>query len=189
MLRNRGHNVNPCNSKLHPAFVEAGIEPEESEELPVQSAYTPESVCWGCGPSAPDGLRLSSYRIPGGLESTVTLDEKYCAFPGIMNGGVVSTLFDCQGNWTSAIALMDRGCLPKPPLTLTYELLVTFKEPTPPDEKLIVRSEIVSIREGEVGSKATIQVNMTLHQPIGGHEKLLATATGIFKKLGALRAL
>lgn len=44
--------------------------------------------------------------------------------PGIINGGVVSALFDCHGNWTAAIALMDKAALPKPPLTLTYEMLV-----------------------------------------------------------------
>lgn len=52
-------------SPLHPAVTEAGIEPDSEEELPVQDAYTPESSCWGCGPSAPDGLRLKSFRIPG----------------------------------------------------------------------------------------------------------------------------
>lgn len=190
LLRNRGHIVNPCNSPLHPAVTNAGIEPEEGEELPVQVAYTPESSCFGCGPSAADGLHLRSYRIPGGLEANITLDSKYCAFPGIMNGGIISALFDCHGNWTAAIALMDRGALPNPPLTLTYEMLVTYKEPTPSDEPLLVRSQITRIKDsGEVGSRATVQVDMTLHLPVGGHEKLLATATGIFKKLGALRAL
>ena len=43
---------------------------------------------------------------------------------GIINGGVVQALFDCHGNWTAAIALMDKAALPKPPLTLTYEMLV-----------------------------------------------------------------
>lgn len=62
--------------------------------------------------------------MPGGLEATLTLDKKYCAFPGIINGGIVSAIFDCHGNWTAAIALMDRACLPKPPLTLTFEILV-----------------------------------------------------------------
>ena len=33
------------------------------------------------------------------------------------------------------------------------------------------------------------QVDMHLYHSLGGHEKLLASATGIFKKLGALRAL
>eukprot|EP00887_Chlorella_sp_A99_P000487 scaffold17.g487.t1 len=161
----------------------AGIEPDSEEELSVQDAYTPESSCWGCGPSAADGLFLKSFRIPGGLEATISLDSKYCAFPGesparclpgIMNGGVISALLDCHGNWTAAVALMDKGCLPKPPLTLTYEMLVTYKEPTPPDETLIIRSQIV---------------DMNMYQSLGGHEKLLCSATGLFKKLGALRAL
>lgn len=45
----QGYDVNPCHSKLHPAVTEAGIDPDEDEELPVQEAYTPESECWGCG--------------------------------------------------------------------------------------------------------------------------------------------
>jgi acyl-coenzyme A thioesterase PaaI-like protein len=186
----QGYDVNPCRSRLHPAFTEAGIQPESDEELPVQEAYTPESSCFGCGPAAPDGLRLRSFRTPGGLEASVTLDKKYCAFPGIINGGVVSALFDCHGNWTAAIALMDRGCLPKPPLTLTYEMLVTYVEPTPPGEDLVVRSQVVSVKDsGELGARPAIQVDMSLHQLVGDHEKLLASASGIFKKLGALRAL
>ncbi|KAL4423625.1 hypothetical protein ABPG77_009212 [Micractinium sp. CCAP 211/92] len=190
VLRQQGFDVNPCNSRLHPSVTEAGIEPESGEELSVQEAYTPESSCWGCGPAATDGLFLRSYRIPGGLEATVELDEKYCAFPGIINGGVVSGLFDCHGNWTAAIALMDKAALPKPPLTLTYEMLTTFKETTPPNEPLILRSQIVRIKESDApGSKATVQVDMNLYHSLGGHEKLLASATGIFKKLGALRAL
>lgn len=82
------------------------------------------SPCFLAGPASEEGLRLRSFRIPGGLEATTKLPAKYQAFPGIINGGIISTLFDCHGNWTAAIALMDRACLPRPPLTLTYELLV-----------------------------------------------------------------
>lgn len=45
-------------------------------------------------------------------------------YAGILNGGILSTLLDCHGNWTAAISLMDRSCLPKPPLTLTASMLV-----------------------------------------------------------------
>lgn len=78
------------------------------------------------GPSAEDGLGLRSFRVAGGLQATTRLKTKYQAFPGIINGGVISALFDCHGNWTAAIALMDRSGLPRPPLTLTSELLVHF---------------------------------------------------------------
>ncbi|GBF98970.1 hypothetical protein Rsub_11556 [Raphidocelis subcapitata] len=191
-MREQGHTINPCNSTLHPA-AEAGIEPEGTE-LAVQDAYTPHSTCWGCGPSAQTGLRLRSFRVRNGLEARVQLPDQYCAFPGIINGGIISTLIDCHGNWTAAIALMDRSCLPAPPLTLTASVLVSFKEPAPPGTPLVVRSNVVEIREGSqpgVG-KASVEVDITVSQaapPEGGAEKLLASATGIFKKLGALRAL
>eukprot|EP00882_Tetradesmus_deserticola_P018066 GHRQ01019389.1.p1 GENE.GHRQ01019389.1~~GHRQ01019389.1.p1 ORF type:complete len:167 (+),score=13.37 GHRQ01019389.1:342-842(+) len=78
----QGHQINPCNSKLHPAVTEAGIQPEGGEEVAVQVAYTPKSHCFGCGPSHPDGLHLESKRIEQGLEARVSLSSKYCAFPG-----------------------------------------------------------------------------------------------------------
>ena len=82
-------------------------------------------ICIGsAGPAAEDGLHLKSFRVQNGLSATVRLDKKYQAFPGIINGGIISALFDCHGNWTAAIALMDRAKLPRPPLTLTAELLV-----------------------------------------------------------------
>jgi hypothetical protein len=69
---------------------------------------------------------------------------------------------------------------------------VNYKEPTPPDANLVVRSAVVKIRDtADIGSgKTSVQVDLALclEQP-AGQEKLLASATGIFKKLGALRAL
>jgi len=49
------------------------------------------------GHSNPDGLQLRSFRVPGGLQATVQLAARYKAFPGIINGGIVSTIFDCHG--------------------------------------------------------------------------------------------
>lgn len=67
-MKSQGHKINPCNSPLHPAVAE-GLELEQdSAELSVQEAYTPSSLCYGCGPAATEGLGLRSFRIPGGLE-------------------------------------------------------------------------------------------------------------------------
>lgn len=154
-------------NRLHPAYMIAGLEPDEGGELCVQEAYTPESTCWGCGElfwlktlsttasetpqlpkiclsliredkytlsciqfcifagqSSETGLRLQSFRTQNGLKSNVTFPRSFQAFPGIINGGLVSTVFDCQGNWTSAIALMDASQLPKPPFTLSSAIQV-----------------------------------------------------------------
>lgn len=193
LLQRKGYDVNPCKSKLHPAVTREGLEPEAGEEVCVQEAYTPDSVCFGCGPAALDGLKLQSYRVEDGLEAIVSIDKKYCAFPGIVNGGIVATLFDCHGNWTAAVTLMDKGCLPKPPLTVVAEILIKYEEPTPPNEDLIVRSRVIDIEEtGGVGSKATVHVELSLSQRTHmgeDGERTIATGTGIFKKLGALRAL
>jgi hypothetical protein len=108
-----------------------------------------------------------------------------------MNGGAVTALFECHGNWTAAVALMDAACLPKPPLSLTKELLVTYKEPTPANTPLVIRSQVVKMNERHTAErKSSVHVELTLHKvEVGGKEKLLATAEGVFKKLGALRAL
>ncbi|KXZ44480.1 hypothetical protein GPECTOR_67g320 [Gonium pectorale] len=137
-----------------------------------QEAYHPESLCFGCGPAHPDGLRLESRRMPGGglgrLEGRARVSSKYIAFPGIINGGVVSTLLDCHGNWAAAIALMDKGCLPRPPLTLTASMEVRYLEPTPPDTDLILRSRVLSIRDAPgVGQqlRTTVEVELELLMP------------------------
>jgi acyl-coenzyme A thioesterase PaaI-like protein len=139
---------------------------------------------------------VRSFRIANGLEARLRVDPRYCAFPGIVNGGVLSTIMDCHGNWTAAIALMDRSCLPKPPLTLTASMFVQFKEPTPPKEELIVRSQVVSVKESNQPGmgKVTVEVDVSVFLPAGPgpgqqQERLLVTGTGIFKKLGALRAM
>lgn len=48
VMKQQGHKINPCNSKLHPA-AKAGIPPEADSELSVQEAYNPSSACFGCG--------------------------------------------------------------------------------------------------------------------------------------------
>jgi hypothetical protein len=69
---------------------------------------------------------------------------------------------------------------------------VTYKEPTPPDEELLVRSNIISVKDNAHPGlgKSTVEVDVHIFQlGADGQEKLLATGTGIFKRLGALRAM
>lgn len=188
-MRKQGHEINPCNSKLHPS-AKSGIQPA-ADQIPVQQAYTPNSICWGCGPQNKNGLQLKSFRIDKGLEAHIQLPKAYQAFPGIMNGGAVGGLFDCHGNWTAAIALMDHSSLPKPPLTLTTEVLIRFRQPTPADVPLVLRSQVAKMElQSGPGRKATVQVQLTLHRMSpGGKQTLLASAEGVYKKLGALRAM
>ncbi|GFR50110.1 hypothetical protein Agub_g12258 [Astrephomene gubernaculifera] len=195
-LLREGIEVNPCRSPHHPAAVQGIVEPA-GKELSVQAAYNPDSQCFGCGQAHPEGLKLQSRRMSGDglgrLEASLRFDPKYCAFPGIVNGGVLSTVMDCHGNWAAAIALMDKGCLPRPPLTLTSTMQVNFKAPTPPDTDLLMRSRVLSIRENVSGNpmRATVEVEVVVALPGTEveREKVLAVATGTFKRMGALRSL
>lgn len=98
-LKKQGVELNPCKSPHHPAVIAGvvAVDPSAAPEC-VQEAYTPASKCYGCGPAAPpDALHLKSYRIPGGLEAKLQIATKYLAFPGIVNGGVISMAFACHG--------------------------------------------------------------------------------------------
>lgn len=78
------------------------------------------------GPGNERLINQPSERLPTAFAPQATSKtESHPHPPGIINGGIISTLFDCHGNWTAAIALMDLHATPKPPLTLTYELLVS----------------------------------------------------------------
>lgn len=192
MLQLKGESINPCNSPFHPAVRLAALLPSEGEK-PIQHSYAAEANCFGCGPHNADGLKLRSFRVKNGLSSKAKLQERHMCFPGIASGGIITTLFDCAGNWTAAIALMDKHCLPRPPLTLTSEIFVNFRHPTPSNEELTVRSQAVSVIESDMpmGPKSQVQVDMELLRMDADSQEtiVLATATGIFKKLGALRAL
>ncbi|CAD7696630.1 unnamed protein product [Ostreobium quekettii] len=190
-LASHGHEINPCNSELHPAAVMAGIAPA-GEQISVQEAYTPLSKCFGCGPSNPSGLQLKSMRTERGLEGQVTIPDMFLAFPGVTNGGVVSSILECHGNWTAALELMDKACLPRPPLTLTASIFVSYKQPTPANEPLVVRSQVVRIIDtGTIGlTKQAVEVDLQLFSTrTNGHEELLVSAEGLFKRQGATRAL
>lgn len=190
-LAQQGEKLNPCNSPFHPA-AQAGVPLAGTEVMFVQEAYTPKSTCFGCGPAHPDGLHLKSKRIQNGLEATIVIPTKFCAFPGIVNGGIISTLMDCHGNWTAAIALMDKSCLPRPPLTLTASTFLAYKEPTPPNTPLVLRSKVISIKEGHTPgmNRATVEVDVNVYEKMeGGQEKLLVSGTVQCKRLGALREL
>ena len=109
----------------------------------VSAAVPPCGLADVSDPPDPNPIRPPMPRL-----ACTVLGSKYCAFPGVLNGGVISTLFECHGNWTAAIALMDRACLPRPALTLTSHLAVDFKSPAMPDVPLTLKSQVLKVTQG-----------------------------------------
>ena len=97
----------------------------------VQDRYAPSSICFGCGPANTDGLRIKSIRDGEGLRMAFQPQAQHQAFPGVINGGIIGALLDCHGNWTAAIAIMDRLGLEQPLCTVTAQYEVKLRRPTP----------------------------------------------------------
>ena len=115
--------------------------------LPVQDGFAPNSICFGCGPSNKDGLQLKSYRSNGGLIAEFKCEEKHQAFPGVINGGIIGSLIDCHGNWTAAMAIMDKNDWEKPQCTVTAQYEIKLKRPTPLGIKLKLNSRVLALQE------------------------------------------
>ena len=112
----------------------------------VQEEYAPNSICFGCGPANKDGLQIKSYRTGDGLEMEFECEEKHQAFPGVINGGIIGSLLDCHGNWTAAMALMDRNGLDAPLCTVTAQYEVKLKRPTPLGPTLKLQSRVLALQ-------------------------------------------
>ncbi|QQG48853.1 MAG: PaaI family thioesterase [archaeon] len=97
----------------------------------LQKRYSPNSVCYGCGPKNPHGLHLDSTPQGDTLVADWTPQPYHSAFADFASGGIVSVLLDCHGNWTAAHTLMKSRNLDAPPGTVTAELTVKFLRPTP----------------------------------------------------------
>ena len=113
--------------------------------LSVQEKYAPNSICFGCGPANKKGLRIKSFRTEKGLEMTFETSAEHQAFPGIINGGIISTLLDCHGNWAATMALMDQNNNDVPPCTVTASFSMKLMRPTPINTKLKVSADIENI--------------------------------------------
>jgi len=138
--------------------------------LSVQEEYAPKSICFGCGPLNKDGLQIKSYRTEDGLEMEFECDEKHQAFPGVINGGILGSLIDCHGNWTAAVAIMDKNGWDKPQCTVTAQYEVKLKRPTPFGTKLHLKSRVLGLQED--------RAEVIIELKAGG--KTCATGRGLF---------
>jgi len=92
------------------------------------------------------------------------------SFPGILNGGIIGTLLDCQCNWCAAHYFMRTRGADHPPVTVTAEYTVRLMKPTPSDAPVELRARIAEAGERKVRVEAEL---------LSGGERT-ATCTGTF---------
>jgi len=123
----------------------------------LQDLYSPDGICFGCGPANDKGLRLKS-RVEGEeLVATFLSEPHHKAFPGFLSGGIIGTLLDCHGNWTAAYHLMRRAGAGRPPVTVTAEYAVKLLRPTPSRGAVLLRARPVEIGPDRVTVEATLE--------------------------------
>ena len=165
------HNCSSCNPS-NKDFIQIKSDSKDPvlSGLPVQDEFAPNSICFGCGPSNKEGLQLKSYRSNGGLIAEFESEEKHQAFDGVINGGIIGSLIDCHGNWTAAIAIMDKNGWEKPQCTVTAQYEVKLKRPTPFGKKLKLNSRVLALQED--------RAEVIIELKAGG--KTCATGRGLF---------
>ncbi len=122
-----------------------------------------ENYCFACGPSNPYGLKLKIEVKPEG-ESYVEFTPKreYEGYPGIMHGGITSTILD---------EIMVYACKSYGEDVVTAKIEVRFLKPVPIGKKLTARGKVV-----EKKGRAFI----TAGEITGEDGTLLAKAKGTF---------
>lgn len=123
----------------------------------LQERYAPTSICFGCGPANPKGLRIRS--IPEGDEVVAewTPEPHHEAFPGMLNGGIIGALLDCHGNWTAAWHLMRKAGADRPPVTVTADYAVKLRRPTPSGGPVRLRAHVVESTDDRAVVEATLE--------------------------------
>ncbi|HUK12637.1 MAG TPA: PaaI family thioesterase [Thermoanaerobaculaceae bacterium] len=148
-----------------------------TDELSLQDRYAPTTRCFGCGPANPGGLRIKSFARGHEVVCEWTPTRLHEAFDGVLNGGIIGTLFDCHCNWTAAHHLMLAAGLDAPPCTVTAEYRVVLKRPTPSTGPVRLRARVVesgadrAVVEGEMeaGGKLTATCRGTFVAVQEGH--------------------
>ncbi len=139
-------------------------------ELSLQDRYAPSTRCFGCGPANAEGLRIKSFARGDEVVAEWTPERKHEAFDGVLNGGIVGTLFDCHCNWTAARHLMEASGADTPPCTVTAEYRVVLRRPTPSTGPVTLRARVV-----EAGADRAV-----VEGPLEAGGKVTATCRGVF---------
>jgi len=105
------------------------------------------AICYGCGRNNPHGLHIRTHWDGKIGTFRFTPEDYHTAFPGIVYGGLIASLFDCHCIGTAIAAAYDAenrtpGSQPAI-MFVTANLNVNYVRPTPMDRELTLIAHIV----------------------------------------------
>ncbi len=132
-------------------------------KAPIQDDW-PEaaSYCWGCGKNNTHGLQLKSYWEDEETVATFIPKEHHLAFPGILNGGIISTIIDCHGTGTANAYAQKQKDASWNIMHVTASLSVKFKRPTPLDKPVTLRAQVKEVDGNRITVSCSLYSGETL---------------------------
>ncbi|MEP7075723.1 MAG: PaaI family thioesterase [Acidobacteriota bacterium] len=140
------------------------------DEFSLQEKYSPNGICFGCGPANTKGLHIRSFPDGDEFVAEWNAEPHHQAFPGVLNGGIIGSLLDCHSNWAAAYFLMTRDGKTEAPCTVTAEFHVKLLRPTPSDVPITLKARVVQSSE----DRATVEAELI------ANDKVCDTCRGTF---------
>ncbi len=119
------------------------------------------SLCFGCGPNNPIGLKLGFQWDGKTAKAEFTPTEFYQGWPGLVHGGIIVCMLDEAMGWV--VLSEGMNCI-------TAEMQVKLKRPVPINEPLVITSSITKKTRKLVKTKAAVCLK---------DATLVAEATGV----------
>ena len=139
-------------------------------EKSLQETYSPNGICFGCGPANTKGLHIRSFVEGDEVVAQWNAESHHEAFPGVLNGGIIGALLDCHSNWAAAYHLMRQSGSETPPCTVTAEFHVKLLRPTPSGVPVTLKARVVDSTE----DRATVEAELI------ANGKVCDTCRGVF---------
>lgn len=144
----------------------AGLEEQRYTDQPGGDRFR---RCFGCGPDHPEGLHVRFFRDADGIVAPVVIPRRFEGPPGAAHGGIVAAYLD---EVLGAAAARASGRA-----TVTGELSVQYRLPTPTETALLARSRAVAVHARYVEVEGALEEFAT--------RRVVATARGRFFPLRA----
>ncbi|MCA1608773.1 MAG: PaaI family thioesterase [Acidobacteria bacterium] len=136
----------------------------------LQETFSPNGICFGCGPLNEKGLRIRSFVQGDEVVAEFTPEVHHQAFPGMLNGGIIGALLDCHSNWTAAYHLVKKTGRSEPPCTVTAEFHVKLLRPTPTDAAITLKARVADSTD----DRATVEAELI------ARDRVCDTCRGVF---------
>jgi uncharacterized protein (TIGR00369 family) len=103
--------------------------------------------CFVCGSANPIGLKLDFHYEAGAARAELKISELYEGYPGVVHGGIISTLLD----EVMAKAVINSGLI-----AFTAKLTTSFRKPVPSGQPLVLKGWVVEAKSRTLRTAAEL---------------------------------